>query len=124
MYYVKIHERGKTRITAICDKDILGKLNGTIAIVTKNIEDFRFNEGAQNTYDFIWHEFADKIIEEKKNNLNGDDTPAKKSAERLLQHILKNSLVMLHPFIPFVTEEIWSHLKKKEMLMVERWPVE
>ena len=92
--------------------------------VTEDMEQFRFYLAAEKLYHYVWHEFADKIIEEKKNNLNGDDTPAKKSAERLLQHILKNSLVMLHPFIPFVTEEIWSHLKKKEMLMVERWPVE
>ena len=92
--------------------------------VTEDMEQFRFYLAAEKLYHYVWHEFADKIIEEKKNNLNGDDTPAKKSAERLLQHNLKNSLVMLHPFIPFVTEEIWSHLKKKEMLMVERWPVE
>ena len=103
------------------DKDILGKLNGTIAIVTKNIEDFRFNEGAQNTYDFIWHEFADKYLEASKPQLLNPEQA--ENTKLILLFTLKQSLKLLHPFMPFITEYAWELLQTNTILAIEKWPV-
>lgn len=103
------------------DKDILEKLNSTIAVVTKNIEDFRFNEGAQNIYDFIWHEFADKYLEKSKSQLASPDQA--ENTKLILLFTLKQSLRLLHPFMPFITEYIWELLGTDTLLAVEKWPI-
>jgi len=91
--------------------------------ITGDMESFRFHLAAEKLYHYVWHEFADKIIEEKKAKLKeSGDSDGKKSAAWLLRRILETSLILLHPFIPFVTEEIWTRLGKKNFLMVERWP--
>jgi valyl-tRNA synthetase len=72
----------------------------------------------------VWHEFADKIIEESKAKLASEDPAVKASAQRMLLEILTTSLKILHPFMPFVTEEIYSKLPvpDKKLLMIESWP--
>ncbi|MGH7141263.1 MAG: valine--tRNA ligase [Minisyncoccia bacterium] len=92
--------------------------------VTRDMEEYRIYLAAEKTYHYIWHEFADVILENSKPILNGEDTAAKASRQALLMGILKDSLKLLHPFMPFITEEIWGNLPEsnQNLLMVERWP--
>lgn len=104
------------------DKEILEKLDQTVEGVTKNLENFRLHEAAQALYDFVWHEFADKYIEASKGQMQ--DEALKDITNTILYHVLATSLKLLHPFMPFVTEAIWSEMYGKDrLLMVERWPV-
>ncbi|MBI2010821.1 MAG: valine--tRNA ligase [Candidatus Colwellbacteria bacterium] len=97
--------------------------------VTKDIENFRFHHAAETIYHYFWHTFADKIIEESKSRLGGENEADKAAAQETLLKLLKESLKMLHPFMPFVTEEIWQRLPrsakaprgKPSLLMVEKW---
>lgn len=93
--------------------------------VTRDIEEFRIYMAAEKLYHYAWHELADKIIEESKPIFAGSDAEAKASRARLLLTLLDRTLRLLHPFIPFVTEEIWQSLPTKDAkyLMVARWPV-
>ena len=90
--------------------------------VTKHLEEYEFHLAGEKLYHYFWHEFADKIIESSKPRLIGEDTKDAAAAYAKLETILKESLIMLHPFIPFVTEEIWQKMGNKNLLMVERWP--
>jgi len=105
------------------DKIHLETFLSTTRDLTEDMENYRFYLAAEKIYHYVWHEFADKIIEEKKKDFNGGDDLAKKSASWLLRHLLENSLILLHPFTPFVTEEIWSHLGKENLLIIKKWPV-
>ncbi len=91
--------------------------------VSKEIENYRFSQAAEIAYHYVWHDFADKIIEDKKKTIASGNEKEKFSASYALYSILLNSLVMLHPFMPFVTEAIYQRLpkKEKEFLMVEQW---
>lgn len=92
--------------------------------VTKDMEEFRFYLAAEKIYHYIWHTFADKIIEESKVKLTNEDSAVKTSAQRMLLEILTTSIKLLHPFMPFITEEIYSKLPltdKKPLLMIETW---
>jgi valyl-tRNA synthetase len=106
------------------DEKILADLKETIKDITADIDAYRFYMASDKIYHYIWHNFADIIIEESKSALNGSDEKAKKSIQYTLYKILKTSLKLLHPFMPFVTEEIWDSLphKDKSMLMIETWP--
>ena len=84
--------------------------------ITTDMENLRFHLASEKIYHYIWHRFADEIIEESKKQ---------EEVKKSLLYILKNSLKLLHPFMPFVTEEIWSVLPKtkdKNLLLVEKWP--
>jgi valyl-tRNA synthetase len=106
------------------DEKILTDLKETTRDITADIDAYRFYMASDKIYHYIWHNFADIIIEESKTALNGSDEEAKKSAQYTLYEILKTSLKLLHPFMPFVTEEIWLSLphKDKSLLMIEPWP--
>ena len=106
------------------DEKILADLKETTKDITADIDAYRFYMASDKIYHYIWHNFADIIIEESKPALNGSDEEAKKSIQYALYEILKTSLKLLHPFMPFVTEEIWNSLphKDKSMLMIEFWP--
>jgi valyl-tRNA synthetase len=106
------------------DQKILADLSATVKDITADIDEYRFYIAAEKIYHYIWHTFADIIIEESKSALNGSDGTAKKSIQYTIYEILRTSLKILHPFMPFVTEEIWTYLphKNKNMLMVEEWP--
>jgi len=100
------------------DKKILNQLDKTIKSVNKDIESFKFGKAAHILYDFFWHDFCDLYIEYAK------DKRDKQTKETLL-YVLVTSLKLLHPFIPFVTEEIYQKIpikNKKKCLMVEDWP--
>ncbi len=103
------------------DKNILAKLDAVIKSSTEHLENFRLHEAAQEIYQFIWHEFADIYIEASKKQLA--DGQLKESTYNLLTYNLLTVLKLLHPFMPFVTEEIWSKLNQKSLLMVTKWPL-
>ena len=90
--------------------------------ITGDIDAFRLHLAAEKLYHYVWHRFADIIIEESKPILNGDDEEAKASRAHALITILETSLTLLHPFMPFVTEEIWQSMEKQNLLMIEQWP--
>jgi valyl-tRNA synthetase len=95
----------------------LDEFTKEIADITDDIENYRYYLAGEKLYHYFWHTFADVIIEDTKENMN-------ESAQKLLYTILVNTIKALHPFIPFVTEEIWQALPKKdsEMLIVSAWP--
>ncbi len=107
------------------DSLLIKELSEVAADATKDIEEFRFYMAGEKIYHYIWHTFADKIIEESKAKLANEDPIIKASAKKMLLEILTTSLKLLHPFMPFVTEEIYSKLPipDKKLLMVEKWPV-
>ena len=106
------------------DSDRIDELNILAKETTQDMEQFKFYLAAEKTYHYVWHTFADKIIEESKANLSIKDLAVKSSAQRMLLEILSTSLKLLHPFMPFITEEIYSilPLKNKTLLLVEKWP--
>lgn len=109
------------------DKKYLDELDGVVVEITKNIEELRFDLGADKIYHYIWHTFADVILEDSKKFLNSTNDEAKKSTQYMLYKILTTSLKLLHPFMPFVTEAIWENIpsgseKETDLLMIEKWP--
>jgi valyl-tRNA synthetase len=91
--------------------------------VTRLLDSYQFGEAGKQIYEFLWGEFADWFIEASKVRLYGEDEEAKKYARAVLVHVFERSLRLLHPFMPFVTEEIWQHLPHQgESLMVAPWP--
>lgn len=103
------------------DKDILKKLAVVQKEVTANLEALRLHEAAQAIYHFTWHEFADKYIEASKAQLK--DQGNKTNTQAILLTGLITSLKLLHPFMPFVTEEIWKNLEQENLLIIAQWPV-
>lgn len=103
------------------DKRILESFEKVRAEVSEKIDGFEFGRALNQLYEFFWHEFCDQYIENAKQQLNKEDTA--ESTQNILRHILTGSLKLLHPFMPFLTEEIWSHwpIKDKKLLMVEKW---
>jgi len=105
------------------DKKILKELDSFSKDITKLMDNFKFYSAAEKIYHYFWHEFCDKIIENNKEQLN--NPKKRKTAQYLLLEILTVNLKLLHPFMPFITEEIYQKLpikNKKKCLMVEEWP--
>lgn len=106
------------------DKWILSRMNTVIDEVTENLEKYEIGLSAQKIYDFIWDEYCDWYIEIVKPRLYGENIKSKETAQIILLHVLENVLKLLHPFMPFITEEIWQHLpERKEALIISTWPV-
>ncbi len=129
---------GKQNPKTKADKEILEKLQKTIKSTTKDIENFQFHEAAQTLYHFFWHTFCDQYIEQAKIQISkptpqcrpeiaaateGSKTPNENTINILL-YVLRESLKLLHPFMPFITEQIYQMLpnKEKETLIIENWP--
>ena len=105
------------------DKWILSKLNQVIKEVCDNMDSFELGVAAGKIYDFIWDSYCDWYIELTKPRLNGDDEKAKENAQRVLLYVLTETLKLLHPFMPFITEEIWQALPHEgEALMIAEYP--
>jgi len=105
------------------DKWILSKLNSVIKEVNDNMDSFELGVAAQKVSDFIWDSFCDWYIELSKPRLLGEDEESKVSAQKILLYVLTEILKLLHPFMPFITEEIWQALPHDgDMLMLERYP--
>jgi len=109
------------------DRKILKDLKKTINSVTKDLESFRFGQAAQTLYHFFWHKFCDIYIEESKSQIaSSKSQKEKEKTQKVLVYVLFNFLKLLHPFMPFITEEIYQRLplkNKKKCLMVEKWPI-
>ncbi len=105
------------------DKWILSKLNRVVKEVCDNMDSFELGVAAGKIYDFIWDDYCDWYIELTKPRLNGDNEAAKESAQRVLLYVLVEILKLLHPFMPFITEEIWQALPHEgDALMMQSYP--
>lgn len=105
------------------DKQIIKQLQRMIAATNKDLDNLRFGQPLHSLYNFFWHDFCDHYIETSKKQLA--DAKLKKNTEMVLLCVLVNTIKLFHPFIPFITEEIWQTLpiKNKKMLMIENWPI-
>ena len=105
------------------DRWILSKLNSVIPQVTENMDKYELGVAAQKVYDFIWDSYCDWYIEMTKYRLQGEDDLAKENAQKVLCYVLTETLKLLHPFMPFITEEIWQALPHEgDFLMLQTWP--
>ena len=105
------------------DKWVLSKLNTLIREVTDNLEAYELGVASAKIYDFIWDTYCDWYIELTKTRLNGEDESAKLAAENVLCYVLLRVLELLHPFMPFITEEIWQALPHEgDYLISAKWP--
>jgi len=105
------------------DKWILSKLNSLIPDVTDNMDKYELGVAAQKVYDFIWDSYCDWYIELTKSRLQGEDEDSKVRAQQVLCYVLTQILKLLHPFMPFITEEIWQALPHEgDFLMLQQWP--
>lgn len=105
------------------DKWILNRFNNVTAAVTENLEKFELGMAVSKLYDFLWDDFCDWYIELAKIRMNGSDAESADSARRVLVWVMSNTLKLLHPFMPYITEEIWQTLPHEgEALIVAKWP--
>ena len=105
------------------DKWILNRFNNVTAAVTENLEKFELGMAVSKLYDFIWDDFCDWYIELAKIRMNGADEESADGARRVLVWTMSNTLKLLHPFMPYITEEIWQTLPHDgEALIVAKWP--
>jgi valyl-tRNA synthetase len=106
------------------DEKILSELQSVINVSSEHLNALRLHETAQEIYQFAWHEFADLYIETSKNQLKAKEN--QQNTKIVLAYVLATIVKLLHPFMPFVTEEIWSKLSEdrtaKNLLIVARWP--
>src|SRR5690606_2669439 len=108
---------------SLADKWILTRLNETIEHVTRNNDKYEFGEAGRHLHNFIWDELCDWYIEMAKLPLYGDDEQAKKTTQSVLAYVLDQTMRLLHPFMPFITEEIWQKLPHEgESITVADWP--
>ncbi|MDQ0216749.1 valyl-tRNA synthetase [Oikeobacillus pervagus] len=109
---------------SVADQWILTRLNETIETVTKLADRYEFGEVGRALYNFIWDDFCDWYIEMAKLPLYGDDEAAKKTTRSILAYVLDQTMRLLHPFMPFITEEIWQNLPHQgDSITVAKWPV-
>jgi valyl-tRNA synthetase len=107
----------------IADKWVLSKLNTLIAEVTENLEKYELGVAVQKVYDFIWDTYCDWYIELTKARLYADEADRKDTAMKVLVYVLDQVLRLLHPFMPFITEEIWQSIPHEgDALIVAQWP--
>ena len=108
----------------LCDRWIHSRFNATVETVTTCLEEFRFSDAAHTLYEFLWHEFCDWYVELIKQRLYYTDDPtAKHTAQAAASEILEGTMRMLHPIMPFITEEIWQRLPHEgDSIMVASWP--
>jgi len=109
---------------SLADKWILSRLNKTIQSITDYLEAYNYGEAVKTIYEFVWNEFCDWYVEFIKPKLyNKQDAGEKESAQYVLWLVLENILRLLHPFTPFITEEIWQKIPHKgESIMIAPWP--
>jgi valyl-tRNA synthetase len=116
------------KLTININKWIYSELLEANKKIKKNLKDYRFDEAAKNAYQFAWHSYCDWYLELSKTILFSDNEKAKTEVRKVSSYIFKQILILLHPFIPFVTEEIWLKNKfdksGKNFLMLANWPSE
>jgi len=107
------------------DKHILARLHDAIAACTENLERCRFNDLAKTLYEFVWHQFCDWYIEYAKIGLNAEDPARRTQTLQVMHYVFANALTLLHPIIPFITEELWHAMgygAEKDSIMAGPWP--
>lgn len=105
------------------DKWIISKYNKVVKTVTDNLDKFEIGVALANLYDFVWENFCDWYIELVKPRLFDKEDPTGKTAQYVLTYVLSHTLQLLHPFMPFITEEIWLHLPHEgESIMISEYP--
>ncbi len=120
--------------TSLSDRWILSRLNSIVKDVQAALAEYRFNDAASALYQFIWHEYCDWYLELSKSALNQEKgSVSRKAAQTVLVHVLETALRLLHPIMPFITEEIWQKIPeevrsqesgvRRESIMVSAWPV-
>ena len=109
---------------SLADRWILSRYNSMVEIITRRLEEYDLGEAARELYEFIWNEFCDWYIELAKPRLYRRETEeARRCSQEVLHYVLLSTLKMLHPFMPFITEEIYQHLQHKEdSIMISSWP--
>ena len=127
MMNLTIEENALPEKLELEDKWILSKLNTVVKEVTENMDHYELGVAAQKIYDFLWDDYCDWYIEMTKARLQGEDAAAKEQAQRVLCYVLTDILKLLHPFMPFLTEEIWQALPHEaglteKFLMLQTWP--
>jgi len=119
-------EDGGEETPELADRWILSRLARTNATVDEMLGRYRFNDAAHAIYDFIWHDYCDWYLELIKPRLYGSDASAKSTAQRVMSGVLERAMRLLHPVMPFVTEEIWRRLPKQnggpESIILAAWP--
>ena len=108
------------------DKWIISKLNTTISDVNKYLDDYKLNEAIKCIYNFTWKDYCDWYLEFAKNRIYGLDENEKKTVISIMVYVLKNILQLLHPYAPFITEEIWSYLNQENennIIINSKWPI-
>jgi len=120
---LKYEEIDLTGEKSVADAWILTRLNETIETVTRLSERYEFGEVGRALYNFIWDDFCDWYIEMAKLPLYGEDEAAKKLTRSVLAHVLDQTMRLLHPFMPFITEEIWQNLPHQgDSIVTASWP--
>ncbi len=108
------------------DREILDDLQTVVTEVSTEIEKFNLYLAGEKAYHYVWHQLADKVLEESKEIVTGEDAQAKLARQQVLIICLTTSLKLLHPFMPYVTETVWqqlpAHMRDRELLMVAKWP--
>ncbi len=105
------------------DKKLAGEKTALLADITSDMENFRFYIASEKIYHYAWHNFADIILEESKKIFKEGSAEEQNSRKQFLLHTLKEMLAVLHPFMPFITEEIWQTIGFSDtMLLIEKWP--
>ena len=101
---------------------IISKLNQTIKEVNKEIKDYRLNEAVKSMYNFIWKDYCDWYIEFAKSRIYGSSKNNKETVISVAVYVLKNILKLLHPYTPFITEEVWSYFNESDFIINSPWP--
>ncbi|TSB46251.1 valine--tRNA ligase [Alkalicoccobacillus porphyridii] len=124
MEFLDYHDINLSGEKSVADKWILTRLQETIKDVTRLIDKYEFGEVGRLLYTFIWDDLCDWYIEMAKLSLYGEDEEAKKTTRSVLAYVLDQTMRMLHPIMPFITEEIWQHLPHEgDSITVAAWPV-
>jgi len=108
------------------DQHILAKLSEAVRLTEENLEKHRFNDAALAMYDFMWHHFCDWYVEYSKSAFRGDDPQRKLEVEQVMHYVFSTAIRLLHPFIPFITEELWHGMgynTLSESIQTAPWPV-
>jgi valyl-tRNA synthetase len=116
-----------TKVKATLNRWIVGETERAVTAITAGIEAYKFNEAAGAAYEFVWGDFCDWYLELIKPILAGDDEPAKAETRACVAWVLDQILKLLHPFMPFITEELWAHMvehgvKRETILALSQWP--
>lgn len=108
----------------LADRYILSRVNQVAGEVLRHIDGYNLGEAMRSLYDFMWSEFCDWYIEIAKTRLYGEDEAAQRAVKSVLSYVLEKTMRLIHPFMPFITEEIWQHLPHQgASIMIAPWPI-